>query len=168
MNKFILAAVAAAAFCMPALAQQGGAGGQSQNGQQAQPQSGISSGSQSRAGQQISPQHLSMNQVREIQQALEKKGESLRADGKWGPNTEAALKKFQQLQNMSAQSGELDSSTIMALGLDPSSFGLAGTSETTGQAPRGNSQQTHPGQQNMPRQTSPEQTSPQGGNGQPK
>ncbi len=164
MHKLILAVAAMAALCVPAVAQEGGASGQSQNGQHMQPQPGISSGAQTRAGQEVSPQQLSTSQVREIQQALDKKGEKVRVDGKWGPDTEAALKKFQQSQNMSAQRGELDSSTIMALGLEPSGFGLAGTSETTGQAPRGNSQQrTPPSPQNMP-----QQTPPQGGNGQPK
>jgi peptidoglycan hydrolase-like protein with peptidoglycan-binding domain len=134
--------VAIAALSVSAVAQQGGMSGQSQSGQQMQPQSGISSGSlQALAGSQISPEKLNESQVRDIQQALEDHGEeSVRVDGEWGPDTEAALKNFQTSHNMISQTGALDSLTIMALGLDPSSFGLAASSETTGQASRGGQQ----------------------------
>ena len=88
------------------------------------------------AGFEISPQQLSSSQVRAIQQALEEWGEEhVRVDGEWGADTEAALKNFQKSENMITQTGEVDLPTIVALGLDPLSFGLAGASETTGQAP---------------------------------
>jgi peptidoglycan hydrolase-like protein with peptidoglycan-binding domain len=166
MHRAILAALAVAALSGSAAAQQSSVNGQSP-GQQMQPQSPTSAdssdSSQVLAGYQISPQQLSSSQVRQIQQALEARGHSaVRVNGEWGPDTQAALMDFQKSQNMNSQTGELDLPTSMALGLDPSSFGLAGARETTGQGPRGDggSQQQqmqgmppHPMPQNGDRQT---------------
>ena len=58
----------------------------------------------------------------------------MRVDGEWGPEIEAAVRNFQKAENLISQNGELDPLTLMALGLDPLSFGLSGASETTGQA----------------------------------
>src|SRR5262252_8057831 len=137
MHKAVLIAVAMAALSVSAVAQQGDISGQSPAGQQARPQSPAFPGSPpALAGYQISPQQLSSSQVRAIQQALEEWGEEdVRVDGEWGADTEAALKNFQKSENMITQTGEVDLPTIVALGLDPLSFGLAGASETTGQAP---------------------------------
>jgi len=147
MYKAVLTAVAMAALSVSAVAQQGGISGKSQTGHPVQPQSPVFPGSPpAPAGYQISPQQLSSSQVREIQQALEDRAESfVRVDGEWGPDTEAALKNFQKSENMISQTGQLDFPTLLALGLDPLSFGL-GASETTGQAPRGDA----PQQQRMP------------------
>jgi peptidoglycan hydrolase-like protein with peptidoglycan-binding domain len=160
MHKAILAALAVATLAGPAVAQQRGVNAQSPAGQQMQPQSrpspDSSDSSQALAGYQISPQQLSSSQVRQIQQALEARGHrAVRANGEWGPDTAAALKDFQKSQNMTSQTGALDVRTIMALGLDPSSFGLAGASEATGQAPRGGTPQRQqmPG---MPQQPIPQ------------
>jgi peptidoglycan hydrolase-like protein with peptidoglycan-binding domain len=156
MRKGFLTAVAMAALSVPAVAQQqGGVSGQSGQ-QQTESQSGTLLGSsQALAGHQISPQQLNTSQVREIQQALEDRGErSVRVNGEWGPETEAALKNFQKSENMTAQTGEVDASTLAALGLDPSSFGLAGITETTGEAPRGGTSQ-QPRTQGTPEQTIP-------------
>ncbi len=60
---------------------------------------------------------------------------------------------------MISQTGQLDFPTLLALGLDPLSFGLAGASETTGQAPQDDASQ----QQRMP--GTPEQTLPQSSGG---
>lgn len=55
--------------------------------------------------------------VRDVQQALNDKGYSAGpADGQWGPNTENAVKRFQQASGLS-QTGELDGSTMAALGV---------------------------------------------------
>jgi peptidoglycan hydrolase-like protein with peptidoglycan-binding domain len=118
-----------------AAAQQGGISEQSE--QQTQPQSGtLPTAPQALARYLVSPQQLSASQVREIQQALEDRGDSsVRVDGEWGPDTEAAIKNFQKSENMISQTGELDLPTLSALGLDPLGFGPAGASETTGQAP---------------------------------
>jgi hypothetical protein len=99
--------------------------------------------------------------VRAIQQALEDRGEEyVRIDGEWGPDIEEALKNFQKSENMIRQTGQLDLPTIMALGLDPLSFGLAGASETTGQAQGGGV----PQQERV--EGAPQQTTPQNGGGQ--
>jgi peptidoglycan hydrolase-like protein with peptidoglycan-binding domain len=148
MHKAVLTAAALAALSVSAVAQQGG-----MSGQQINPQSQVlPDPSQALAGYQISPQQLSSSQVREIQQALEDRGDgSVSVNGEWGPDTEAALKNFQKSENMISQSGQLDFPTLLALGLDPLSFGL-GTSETTGQAPRGDAlqQQRMPGMPEQP------------------
>jgi peptidoglycan hydrolase-like protein with peptidoglycan-binding domain len=58
--------------------------------------------------------------VRELQQALNDKGFDAGAvDGKAGPQTKAAIKKFQQAQNLTA-SGKLDQKTVAALALNTS------------------------------------------------
>jgi len=157
MHKAVLTAAALAALSVSAVAQQGSVTGQSETGQQVQPQSRtLPDPSQALARYQISPQQLTSSQVREIQQALGDRGDSsVRADGEWGPDTEVALKNFQKSENMISQTGELDFPTILALGLDPLSFGLAGASETTGQALRGGASE----QQRMP--GTPEQILPQ-------
>ena len=156
MHKLILTATAVAALSVSAAAQQGGISEQSQAGQQTQPQSGtLPSASQALAGYLISPHQLSSSQVREIQQALEDRGDgSVRVDGEWGPDTVAAIKNFQKSENMISQTGELDLPTLSALGLDPLSFGPAGASETTGQAP---------GDGALQMQNPPEQLIPQSG-----
>jgi peptidoglycan hydrolase-like protein with peptidoglycan-binding domain len=166
MHKIILTAAALAALSVSAVAQQGGMSGQPQAGQQMQPQSHtLPESSQALAGYQISPQQLSSSQVREIQQALEARGDtSVRVNGEWGPDTEAALKNFQKSENMTSQTGELDFPTLLALGLDPLSFGLAGASETTGQAPREGASQQQEQPQRMP--GTPEQTFPESSGGQ--
>lgn len=132
MRKVILAAVATAALCVPALAQQGA--------KPPQPGNGASQTLNQSGSQLVSPQRLSASQVREIQQSLDNKGfKSGGADGKWGAETEAALKDFEKSQSMPG-TGELDSSTIGKLGLNTADFGFAKSgSETTGQAPQSNS-----------------------------
>jgi len=88
------------------------------------------------AQQTINPDSLDQSQVRQIQQALDKKGfEVGKTDGKWGPETEAALRKFQQDQKMSSP-GQLDEQTLTQLGLNASQF----TSQTTGQGSQMNGQ----------------------------
>jgi peptidoglycan hydrolase-like protein with peptidoglycan-binding domain len=132
MKRVILAAVATAALCVSAIAQQS-----AQQTRPPQTQNQVNTGTPQNyaATGQLSPDQLSTTQVREIQQALDKKGfKAGRVDGKWGPESEAALKDFQKSQNMPAN-GQLDQMTMTALGLNMSDFGS--TSATTGQAPRG-------------------------------
>ena len=66
---------------------------------------------------------LSSDQVREVQQALQSKGnaQELQADGMWGPKTEQALMNFQKSKNIKAN-GEIDAKTVAALGLNSSDF----------------------------------------------
>ena len=60
-------------------------------------------------------------QVRQAQEALNQKGfDAGTADGKWGPQTQAAVQKFQQSQKLE-QSGELDNQTLAALNVQAAS-----------------------------------------------
>jgi murein L,D-transpeptidase YcbB/YkuD len=122
MKKLLLATVASMALTVPALAQNAPGHDQSQQPsrmQPAQPQQqgmhGTSTGQQQAA---ISPSRLNRTDVRHIQQALDTKGFSTRAtDGRWGPETEAALRKFQQQQNIEGN-GQLNHETLAALGVN--------------------------------------------------
>ena len=72
--------------------------------------------------QPISPRNLSQSKIRQVQQALDKDGFSTgRADGRWGPKTENAIKQFQQSKQIPS-SGQLDQQTVADLGLDASNF----------------------------------------------
>jgi peptidoglycan hydrolase-like protein with peptidoglycan-binding domain len=142
MHKAILAAVAAAALFAPAAAQQIDMYRQPETGQesQAQPQP-FQGSSQALAGRPVSPELLSTHQIRDIQQALGARGaHAIRMDGQWGPDIEAAVRDFQKSENLISQNGELDPLTLMALGLDPLSFGMSGAGETTGKAARDDTQ----------------------------
>jgi len=76
--------------------------------------------------QPISPQKLSREEIRQIQQALDNDGFGAgRVDGRWGRETEGAVKKFQQSKQIQAN-GKLDRQTIADLGLDPSKFSQSG------------------------------------------
>jgi peptidoglycan hydrolase-like protein with peptidoglycan-binding domain len=142
MHKTVLAAVAAAALFAPAVAQQMNQhqmnDGPFQSGQEPQAHSRPMPGSsQAMAGRAIAPELLNAHQIRDIQQALEARGlRSIRVDGRWGADIEAAIKNFQKTENLISQNGELDPLTLVALGLNPLSFGLSGVGETTGQAVR--------------------------------
>lgn len=72
--------------------------------------------------QPISPQDLSRSEIRQVQQALQKDGfDSGRVDGRWGPETQSAVKQFQQSKQMQP-TGKLDEKTVADLGLDASQF----------------------------------------------
>lgn len=55
--------------------------------------------------------------VRDAQRALNDHGFAVAVDGRFGPNTEQALRDFQRQQGL-AQTGQLDSSTRSALGVN--------------------------------------------------
>jgi hypothetical protein len=72
--------------------------------------------------QTISPNSLSQNEVRQIQQALEKNGVGAGPiDGRWGAKTTDAVKQFQQSKNIQAN-GQLDQQTLSNLGLNGAQF----------------------------------------------
>lgn len=86
------------------------------------------------------------NTVRQVQEKLSAKGHDTGgAEGVWGPQTEKALKDFQQAQGIEP-SGELDQRTLSALGVEagPSASGegagaaAGGTAEPSpkGEAPK--------------------------------
>jgi Putative peptidoglycan binding domain len=65
-------------------------------------------------------QNLSRREIRQAQQALNKDGFKVgRADGRLGPETENAIKQFQQSKQIQP-SGQLDQQTMADLGLDTS------------------------------------------------
>jgi peptidoglycan hydrolase-like protein with peptidoglycan-binding domain len=132
MKKLLLATVASMALTVPALAQTAPGQDQSQQPSQMQQQPAQPQGMQGpSSGQQaaISPSRLNRTDVRHIQQALDTKGFTTRStDGRWGPETEAALRKFQQQQNIEGN-GQLNHETLAALGVNLSA---RGTRSTTG------------------------------------
>jgi peptidoglycan hydrolase-like protein with peptidoglycan-binding domain len=72
--------------------------------------------------------------VKAAQQALKDKGHDPGSvDGKMGPKTQAALRDFQKAQGMEA-SGDLDTKTTQALGMDGPTTSSADSSSTAGSA----------------------------------
>ena len=64
--------------------------------------------------------NLPRREIRQVQQALNKDGFKVgRADGRWGPGTENAIKQFQQSKQLEP-TGQLDQQTMADLGLDKS------------------------------------------------
>jgi peptidoglycan hydrolase-like protein with peptidoglycan-binding domain len=63
----------------------------------------------------MSQQH-DQQTIRQVQQALKQKGHDVEADGVMGPNTQAALRQYQQQQGMDA-TGQLDQRTLTSLGV---------------------------------------------------
>jgi peptidoglycan hydrolase-like protein with peptidoglycan-binding domain len=105
--------------------------------------SNASSSSQQSASQQPSSPQQSSSQgdVKQAQQALKDKGFDPGAiDGQMGPKTEAALKQFQTQQKLT-DSGQLDSQTETALGLQggSSSSGSSSPSSSASKANDSNS-----------------------------
>jgi hypothetical protein len=88
---------------------------QQQTKQNQQPNQQQAQGNQQ--GNQMS-QNLSRREIRQAQQALNKDGFKVgRADGRLGPETENAIKQFQQSKQIQP-SGQLDQQTMADLGLD--------------------------------------------------
>ncbi len=117
MRKLVLAttvlagtALGGAAFAAGDQAQAAGSG--YEQAQQTQMQQGQSGMQQQQAQIQLQQEH-----VREIQQALQQEGQDLEVDGMWGPNTEQALREYQQEQGIES-SGQLNFATLDALGVD--------------------------------------------------
>jgi peptidoglycan hydrolase-like protein with peptidoglycan-binding domain len=120
---------------VPAMAQQ--------SGQPQQPQ-------QSSAMQKNMPNNGSANlspaEIKQAQEALDKKGfKAGSADGKLGPETEQAIKQFQEKQGLQ-QSGQLDEQTLSALGIQSQN-----QRSTTGQSGSQQPAQQSSGNQNHPK-----------------
>ncbi|HTV67702.1 MAG TPA: peptidoglycan-binding domain-containing protein [Rhizobiaceae bacterium] len=72
--------------------------------------------------QPIQPKSMSRGEVRQVQQALDKDGfKAGRTDGRWGDETQAAVKQFQRSKQLQA-TGKLNEQTVADLGLDASKF----------------------------------------------
>jgi len=160
MKRVMLAAVATIALSLPAMAQSNDTNAMQPNNQSKASQSQTSSqpqhnqsqtGSNQQNGQarqqaenRINPSSLNKEQIRRIQMTLNKKGfDAKRVDGIWGPETEAALKDFQQQQHLQG-SGHLTQQTLGALGVDVNGQTQQG-SATTGSGSSG-SQTNRPSQ----------------------
>src|SRR5688572_9288302 len=126
--KEIVVAVAAAILSASALAGGGehskqqpraesGSGGmmQSQSGQQQPGSQANQQQARSQDGQQAQAQSPEL--VKQAQQALKDKGLNAGpVDGQWGPQTQQAVKAYQQ-QNQIQATGELDRQTLASLGI---------------------------------------------------
>jgi hypothetical protein len=65
----------------------------------------------------VSGSHTTDNTIRRAQEALNDQGYNVgRVDGRWGPNTQSAVRRFQAKSGLT-ESGTLDSSTLSALGV---------------------------------------------------
>ena len=109
-------AVAGAVVGGPVGAVVGGVGG-AYAGHEIAGKNGTASSSTSSSS--ATPARYDPTLVRDVQQALNDKGYNAGAvDGQWGPATEDAVRRFQQATNL-PQTGELERSTLAALGVAP-------------------------------------------------
>ena len=63
---------------------------------------------------QMNPSNMSQQKVKSIQEALKNDGQNVNTDGVWGPQTETALKNFQQQSGLPA-TGQPDQATLSKL-----------------------------------------------------
>ena len=129
MRNSLLAAVAALALAVPAAAQQ-----QSMPTQGPMPVAPPGLGERITSGVEtpglafpapppaasatLAPSRLNAAQIRQIQQGLRTQGYAVRrVDGRWGPETAAALQTFQQRQNITGTPGQIDAQTLSQLGV---------------------------------------------------
>lgn len=87
-----------------------------QTGETTQP--GMAAGQEMQTGGMAGPMGLDAETIRELQQALNEAGHDIQVDGIWGPETQSAVREFQQDQGIEA-TGEPDEQTFAMLGLDP-------------------------------------------------
>jgi peptidoglycan hydrolase-like protein with peptidoglycan-binding domain len=122
-----VAALAAALLAMPALAQSQFNPPPAQQRQGPLPPTGSPSDYQRPATAQTMQQQRPMRSsrsassqsVRDLQAALNKNGANLEVDGKMGPKTREALRKYQSANNLRA-TGSIDAETRTKLGISPS------------------------------------------------
>ncbi len=96
-----------------------------------------SGASGSQMGQQTSPAiSMDSDEIRKVQQALKDKGHDISIDGIWGPNTQQALRSFQQEQGIEG-TGDLNQETIQALGVDVQMDSGSGASSSGGMGSSG-------------------------------
>lgn len=130
MWRTIVALLATTALAAPAVGQQANqdqgaqqSQGTQQTEQKSQPavkQSGQQTTSRQQGdgpGMSYDAQSLDERQIRQIQQALNKKGfHAGNADGTWGEETRQAVRNFQKAQDIK-QTGQLDERTVSAMGV---------------------------------------------------
>jgi peptidoglycan hydrolase-like protein with peptidoglycan-binding domain len=80
-------------------------------------------GSESERQERVSADQLKSKDIREVQKKLNEEGfRAGSVDGQWGPQTQAAIKNFQQSKGLEA-TGRLDEKTLDELGVDIDSSG---------------------------------------------
>ena len=139
MNKLAVVAIIALPLAVPALAQEGVA-----------PQQTQSSASQGNA-----VINMSRDQIERLQQALNDNGfDSGEVDGVFGPQTSAALSRFQSKAGLQP-TGRMDEQTLAAVGLSGQvPKPTTGQGQTTGQGGAG-AQPANPSPQQGPSGKSP-------------
>lgn len=166
MKRLLLATAACLALSLPAMAQNNSPSAnsaapaaQQQNQSantgmnKAQDQSGAQkqANNEQQQSQEIKPSSLDKHDIKQIQMNLDKAGfNAKRADGIWGPETEQALRSFQQKKNLPGN-GQLNQQTLAALGVNVANEGRAASeSNTSGPAQNGGSGQAQPATNNAP------------------
>jgi peptidoglycan hydrolase-like protein with peptidoglycan-binding domain len=111
-------AVAGAVVGGPVGAVVGGVGG-AYVGNEVAGKDGTTYGSTSSSSPSVTSPRYESALVRSVQQALNDKGYNAGSvDGQWGPATEDAVRRFQRASGL-PQTGELEQSTLTALGVAP-------------------------------------------------
>jgi len=88
------------------------------------------------AATRYAQQHPTPERYVEIQQALVDRGYLTEATGNWGPESQAALKKFQEEQHLPVD-GKLGALSLTALGLGPRRGGTVEDAIVAGMLPSG-------------------------------
>jgi peptidoglycan hydrolase-like protein with peptidoglycan-binding domain len=134
--------------------------GQSNQGQSGQVQSDQTQSGQLQSGltadeqQQITSEDLSKDEIRNIQQSLNRMGFNAGdVDGVWGAETKEALKTFQQRQGLES-TGEVDQDTLAALGVGGQN-GMSGQEDVNTGSATGNEANRAGDSQTGPRQNNP-------------
>jgi peptidoglycan hydrolase-like protein with peptidoglycan-binding domain len=137
MKKLALAGVALIALSLPAVAMdQQDNSTKDGNGTMGQATEGANPMTDGQS-KTLSPEKLDKSVVMQVQKALDGKGfDPGRSDGVWGPETVAAIKKFQQKNDLKPD-GKLDRQTVAALGLskeEPTTTGSGASSDRADEA----------------------------------
>lgn len=154
------------------LAQSGSSGASQQQGGAAAGQTGGGQGqdqklAQEQAVDQGTPIHISPADLRQIEQALNKKGyDAGSVDGNWDNQVQSALRNFQQAQGLEP-TGNVNTRTLGSLGVGQQvlSGQSGGQQQSQGSQQQGQSQQGQSGQQGQSQQQqeqSGQQPSPMG------
>ena len=113
LSTLMIAAALAAGMSSLALAQSN----TSQNQQHKAPvMSDTNTGSTHEMTRNTNANGMSEQRIKDVQSALDKKGQHISVDGKWGPQTANAVKDFQKQNNL-PQTGQLDHDTTQKLDL---------------------------------------------------
>jgi peptidoglycan hydrolase-like protein with peptidoglycan-binding domain len=151
-NLGLLLALSSVAV-LPACSMFGG-NDNSRSSSAASPSQGYASAQQpnySSQQQAMEQQPLTPDTIRQVQQTLQQQGMYRgRLDGVWGPATQAAVRSYQQRNNLNA-SGQLDQQTLASMNMgNNQNYGSNSTGpQPTNQANGGNDQ-TQPMNQNQP------------------